>query len=178
MTFLKSLNIFILFLGLSTVAQSQKLGLDETDTQANVKASYLFQISKYTDWPDETKQGPFTIAVIGDPSLFNILRDKYANKPIGSQLLQIAFAEKVSELPSSVQIVYVSDEKDIAECLKVSKKKPMLITTEFDQALDKGVNINFVKQDGIIRFELNDSQSQKKGILFSDKLKGWATKLK
>lgn len=178
MTFLKSLNIILLFLGLSIVAQCQKIGLDETDTQANIKASYLFQISKYTDWPDETKQGPFTIAVIGNNSLFNILRDKYANKPIGSQLLQIAYAEKVAELPSSAQIVYVSSEKDLNECLKVSKKKAMLIITELDEALESGANINFVKQEGIIRFELNDSQSQKKGILFSDKLKGWATKLK
>jgi hypothetical protein len=170
----------LLSLFISVVGMAQKASLDETDTQASVKASYLFQFSKYTDWPEDTKKGPFYIAIAGNASLFEILRDKYANKPIGSQLLQIVQVNSPSEVPENVQIIYVdpSESGVLAEYLKKFRKSTSLIITEKNDALDLGAHINFLKTEGIIRFEINDTGSQQKGILFSDKLKGWATKLK
>ena len=178
MTILRVFNSILLLLFLSFGAFAQKASLDKTDTQASIKASYLFQISRYTDWPDATKQGSFTIAVVGNPSLYSILVNKYANKPIGSQLLKIIYAETAAELKEEVQIIYIAPNIPIGSLVKNSKKKPVLIITEKIGALEQGAHVNFQKIEGIIRFELNDTRSQSNGILFNDKLKGWATKLK
>lgn len=180
MTFKTYLFTGLLSICLSVIGSAQRVGLDETDTQANYKANYLFQFSKYTDWPDDTKKGPFYIAVAGNSSLFEILRDKYANKPIGSQLLQIVQVEKLSDLSEEVQIIYVDPSlaDQLPAYLKKFKKLPSLIITEKTDALDIGAHINFLLVEGILKFEINDTGSQQKGVLFSDKLKGWATKLK
>ena len=103
---------------------------------------------------------------------------KYANKPIGSQLLQILYAENAGEIKEDVQIIYVDPKVPLTAFSKNFKKMPVLLITENDGALDQGAHVNFLKIDGIIRFELNDTRSQNTGILFNDKLKGWATKLK
>lgn len=171
----------ILSLAMPFLMRSQgKVALDDTDTQASVKASYLFQFSKYTDWPEVTKQGNFVIGVMGNSALYTILVDKYANKAIGSQLLQIVEVKDVESCPDIIHILYLdpSQEKLLAKCAKALRKKPTLIITEVEGAMDNGAHINFLKLEGIIRFEINDTRSQESGVSFSDKLKGWAIKLK
>jgi len=171
----------ILCLLLPVLMQAQgKIGLDDTDTQASVKASYLFQFSKYTDWPDATKQGNFVIGVAGNTSLYNILVNKYANKAIGSQLLQIVEIKETGSIPEIIHILYINEElsNDLPKYIKALRKKPSLVVTEIVGAMDQGAHINFLQLDGIIRFEINDTKSQESGVSFSDKLKGWAIKLK
>ena len=51
--------------------------LDNADTQAIMKANFLFHFAAANEWPVETKKGPFRIVVIGNERLFQELIDKY-----------------------------------------------------------------------------------------------------
>lgn len=174
------LSGLLLFLTPLFMMAQNKVALDDTDTQSSIKASYLFQFSKYTDWPEATKQGDFVIGIAGNESLYSILVDKYANKAIGSQLLKIVEIKSPDKELQELQILYVDTKlaNALPNYVKAYQKKPALIVTELNNALDLGAHINFLKTEGIIRFEIDDTRSQESGISFSDKLKGWAIKLK
>ncbi|MFZ6050445.1 YfiR family protein [Halocola ammonii] len=151
--------------------------IDEANTVAMIKANYLFNFSKYSDWPDEYKSGKFHVGVYGDENVFEELLDKYATKSIGSQMLEVTQFESVSEIKRP-HVLFVSKEKrkELSELTKKLSKKSTMIISDFSGALDEGVMINFVVQEGNIRFEINEKEADQRKIILGDKIKNWAIK--
>jgi hypothetical protein len=151
--------------------------IDEANTVAMIKANYLFNFSKYSDWPDEYKSGKFNVGVYGDENVYEELLDKYATKSIGSQMLEVTQFESVSEIKRP-HVLFVSKEKrkELSQLTKKLSKKSTMIISDFSGALDEGVMINFVVKEGNIRFEINEKEADQRKIILGDKIKNWAIK--
>lgn len=180
------MSVFRLFLlsafllaGANFAMAQQDAQLDETDVQSSIKGNYLYNFAKYTDWPESRKKGPFIIAIAGNQSLYEEMLNKYATKPIGSQLLEIKLVEAKNQSAGDCHILYIdpSIKSELPRLVKELKSSVSMIVTEGEGALDQGAHINFRKIDNVIRFELNDTRCMKTGIAISYSLKGLATKI-
>ncbi|MDE0979445.1 MAG: YfiR family protein [Flavobacteriales bacterium] len=151
--------------------------LDNTDTQAIMKANFLFHFSASNEWPAETKAGPFRMAVVGNERLFDELIDKYAMKSIGAQPLEIVSFDTDSDMQAAGFFHLIYSESSGTELEKLAlqwKSHPVLLVTDTESALERGSLINFVAVDRRLRYEINAKEASKKGVLIGSRILSWA----
>lgn len=167
------LFLFWCFCFLPSLLKAQTI--PEDNTVAIIRANYLYQFANYNDWPADRKKGPFTIAVIGNTDVYEIMSAKYAAKPIGSQPLTILTANEAATA-TQVHVLFVDRSKktEIAKYVRDFKGKNTLIVTNWEGALAQGAHINFLSIDGSIRFELSKPGMQEAAITPGVKILQWA----
>ena len=151
--------------------------MKDTDTNAILKASYIYNFAKMIDWPEAEKSGNFIIGVYGSSGVYKELIKKYASKNIGNQQIEV---KKLSDTPTvgKIHLLYITKDKeqDISALLKSIKKKPVLVITENPGSLEKGSIINFIIVDSSLNFELNVDQANKHDLIVGSRLKDLAYK--
>jgi hypothetical protein len=142
---------------------------------AMIRANYLYQFANNNNWPNETKKGKFTVGILGNESVYNIMSAKYGAKPIGSQTLDVL---SLTDIPKTqfLHVLYIdkSRKTELSKCIKELKDKSTLIVTNWEGALTQGSHINFKNVDGTIRFELNKAAMDEKKITPGIKILQWA----
>lgn len=168
---------FVLLSASVNSTDGDEIQLDAANTVAMIKANYLFNFSKYSDWPDEYKTGKFRVGVYGDENVFTELLEKYATKSIGSQMMEVIEFKSISKIDKP-HVLFVSKEKknEFEKISKLLSGSSTMLVSDFNGALDKGAIINFTVRDGNIRFEINEKTAESKSIILGDKIKNWAIK--
>jgi len=134
--------------------------MNEKDTGAVVKASYLYNFAKYIDWPEHEKRGNFIISVMGGDNLYQELVKNYNSKQIGLQQIEIRKLSKTLKI-SDCHIIYVGKESlDLLP--EISAKfgsTPTLIVADGQETLMQGSAISFVWEDKNWLFDLKTSNA-------------------
>jgi len=159
------------------MAFQQSPKMKNTDTNAILKASYIYNFAKMIDWPEAEKSGNFIIGVYGNSSVYKELIKKYASKNIGNQQIEI---KKLSDTPSvgKIHLLYISKDKssDISALVSSVTKEAVLVVTENTGALGKGSIINFVIVNNNLKFELNIETASEHKLIVGSRLKDLAYK--
>ena len=165
------------FLSLLPLQQGE---LDGEDTVANFKAAFLFQFAVANNWPPNTDNQGFVIGIVGGESVYNELVDKYANKPVGSQVLEVIMLDDPSKV-SQCEMIYISkaftknnDETATLTWIKAAENLPILVVCDAQNGLDWGAAINFKVLDSRIRYEINTDQAELHQITIGSKILSWA----
>lgn len=137
----------------------------------NHTAYSLFVVSfaKYASWP--TEGGDFKITVLGKSKVYDELLKMTANKNVNGHAYKIEQAEGVSEI-GDAQIVYISDNKSssLDDLIKLTHGKPMMIVTEREGLTRKGAGLSFLIIDNKLRFDINNTELEKRNIKVSANL--------
>lgn len=149
--------------------------LEEADTVAILKASYLFKFATSNDWPTDVKNGPFKIGIYGHQGVFRELSAKYATKPIGSQALEVHLIEKLDDR-NFYHIVYAPSLNDGAlQKLSTSGKgNPTLYVSDGKENLQRGATISFVVVDNGTRYMINTDEAKRRKITIGSTILLWA----
>ncbi|MBI2281533.1 MAG: YfiR family protein [Bacteroidetes bacterium] len=155
-----------------------KLG-NTIDTNAKIKAVFIYNFTKYIEWPQSYKEGEFTIGIIGETSLYSELIKMTETKKVANQTLEV----KKFETPSAVtkcHILYVCKDKssDINDIIKKLKNNSTLLVTEDNGLMEKGSGINFIIKDNRQKFELNKGNVEKYKLKVSSNLEALAFTVK
>lgn len=171
----QGLNAFFVLMWLLWATLAGAQSIPEDNTVAIIRANYLYQFSNYNDWPSENKKGPFVVGVVGNSDVFDVMVNKYASKPIGSQLLSVIGSNEVSTAPH-VHVLFIdrSRKSELAKYVNEFRGVSTLIVTNWEGALAQGAHINFVSIDGSIRFEMNKAGMQDVTITPGIKILQWA----
>lgn len=148
----------------------------DDDVVAMIKSAYLFKFSTSCDWPDEVKQGPFRVGVIGDEGVFRELNDKYATKPVGAQLFEVFYHEEL-QADDFYHLLYLSPDAGEKEWRAVKKyiaDKPTLVVGDGENALSLGAAISFVTFENGTKYIINPESAQKRGISLGSTIMLWA----
>ena len=173
---MKKLLVIVMSLFMISAAYQQKE--DIVVINAHCKAIYLYNFTKYIEWPGDYKSGNFVIGVYGTyPTLLSELNRMASTKTAGSQKFEIRSVASV-EAASKYHILFISKENlgqftDIATRLK---GKGTLLVTEKDGMTKKGSAINFVLVDNKIKFQLNKPNAEKHSLKVSRELESLAVK--
>ena len=149
------------------------------DTNAKIKAVFIYNFTKYIEWPNSYKEGEFTIGVIGESPLYSELTKMTQTKKVANQSLHVKKFSSVDEI-SRCHILYLSKDKsgEISSLLKSLKNNSTLIVTEETGLVDKGAGINFIIKDNRQKFELNKGNVEKYKLKVSSSLEALAFTVK
>ena len=157
---------FLLLLLGNNGAFSQKM--DKENTNAKIKAVFIYNFTKYFEWPADYRTGNFVITVIGDLALYKELKEMGMKKSGGPQTFEIRTAGNLNEV-ERCHILFISSSYSnlLSEANVKMKGKNTLIITEKTGLAKMGAAINFVAVDNKQKFELNKKNAEKYGLLVS-----------
>jgi hypothetical protein len=173
---MKKLGVLCIGLLLMSAAYQQKE--DIIMINAKCKAIYLYNVTKYIDWPEDYKAGNFVIGVYGNyPMLLTELNRMASTKTAGSQKFEIKSVNTL-ESAGKYHILFISKETlvQFPEIIAKLKGRGTLLVTEKEGMTKKGSAINFVIIDSKIKFQLSKQNAEKHALKVSRELEALAVK--
>lgn len=148
------------------------------NTNAHIKATFIYNFTRYIEWPLELKKGNFVIGVIGNTPLFIELGEMEKKTTRGNQYFSINKYSSINSL-GNCHIIFVAKDQsgNIAEITERFKGKPTLIITESPGMIEKGADINFVITDNKHGFEVNKGNIAAHGLSMASSLATFAIKV-
>ena len=145
---------------------------DPNSSNSKIKATFIYNFTKYIDWPDKYKEGNFVIGVIGANSFYNDLTTLLVKKTVGNQKFEIKSYTNIESVTTFCHILFIPAENSsmLPEALKKLKGKSTLIVTEKSGLAKQGAGINFIIENNKQRFELNKNNVEKYNLKVSSTL--------
>jgi|SRR5581483_979993 len=165
------LSLCLLLMGAAAFGQ-----VDVKQAEAHIKAVYLYNFSKYIQWPSEYRDGDFIIGVLnGSPSMIAELTKMAASKTAGSQKFVVKNFKSAGEI-GKCNILYIPESSNgqLVEVLKKLKGQSTLLVTESVGDAKKGAAINFVLKESKQEFELNKGNAERCKLVVSSSLSALA----
>jgi hypothetical protein len=149
------------------------------DTNAKIKAVYIYNFTKYIEWPKDYRETSFVIGVLGDTPLYSELEKISATKTVFEQRIEVKKFTSASDL-NKCHILYIASGSKEPFSSVVSKIQSFstLIVTDTPGMAAKGSAINFVIMANRQKFELNESNAVKYNLKVSNSLEALAILVK
>lgn len=133
---------------------------------------FIYNFTKYVQWPESKKSGDFIIGVMGDSPLTPYLEAMAKTRTVGDQKLSIRKIDRANSA-KKCHIVFLTESNssllgDLKEALNT---EPTLIITEKPGLGKEGSGINFIQVNGRWKFELNESAVTSQNLKVSSELK-------
>jgi hypothetical protein len=150
--------------GASPAAQAS----EDVTLEYRVKAAYLFNFTKFIEWPDAAVPpgAPITICVAGDSPFGAALDEIIRGEAVNGRPL----AARRAEPPAGCHVVFVPRGTSPAAALRPFRSLPVLTVGESDDFLRQGGMVNFVIDDGKVRFEIDHEAAERAHVRISSRL--------
>lgn len=129
----------------------------KVDTNAKIKAVFIYNFTKYIEWPTADQEGEFKIGILGEnQALYNELDKMSKVKKVANRSFSINTYSSINEagLPHILYIPLDNTEALKDAVAKLKGKSTLIVTEKPGMAL-KGSGINFVIVGSRQKFELN-----------------------
>ncbi len=139
-----------------------------TPLEDAVKTTFLYKFSPFVQWPDSASQ-TFNICVIGNEGIGNALAQAIAGQRYGARIMA---ARNLTAVEADCQIAYVpgNDAPAVAAMLDATRGKPVLTISDLPNNAPAHGIIDFVIEDGHVRFDIDDAAAAQSGLTISSKL--------
>lgn len=146
----------------------------EVAAEYQVKAVFVFNFSRFVEWPPQAftaPDAPFVIGILGDD-------------PFGARLDEAVRGEQIDQHPLSVrrfrtlgdigdcQILFIgrSEGAQLPQVLAALEHRSTLTVSELDRSSERGVMIQFTMENNRIRLRINVEAARAAGLTISSKL--------
>jgi hypothetical protein len=156
---------FLTAIGVS-LAMTPLIG-QEPPLEYQLKAAYLYNFVKFIEWPAAARQGPLTICIAGTNPFGATLEDLVRGESIEGR----AIAARVIQAPQAdCDVVFVPRGVAAGGYLRAARNTPVLTVGESPDFVSQGGIINFVRDAGMIRFEIDQNAARRAGLQISSRL--------
>ena len=168
------------FLAVLAHAAAPRLAAGQTSLEVAVKATDLYKFSAFVDWPPSAFAGPGESAVLcvaGEDPFGPLLDQAVRGQRIGARPIVVMRLDRVERgAPCTILFAGPSRRQPPAEALERVRGEPVLTVT--DGAGDPNARgmIDFVLQDGRVRFRIDPRAAERSGLVISSKLLSLAVK--
>jgi hypothetical protein len=159
-----------LLTGLLLCAWTVPGSAQEGGLEYRVKAAYLFNFTKFVEWPDTAvqKTTAFTICTAAINPFGTVLASTLAEEtaamlPLASRVVGVGEA-------ASCQVLFVPRGVAAAPFLRAVASSPVLTVGESATFLEQGGAINFVIEGGRVRFVINQTAAERVRLRISSRL--------
>ena len=149
---------------------------DNVDTNAKIKAVFIYNFTRYFEWPDAKKSGNFQVHVVGtNPNLIKELAEVAIKKQVGNQKIEVINTPSFDGKKTPHMLFLLPDaSKNLPEAISKLKGKGTLIISEKEGAAKTGSAINFVVIDNKQKFEYSKKNAVSAGLKTSEDFKSLA----
>lgn len=157
-------------------------GPTQVSLEYAVKATYLYKLAPFVNWPPNTfhaPNAPFEICIVGDDPFGDYLEKAIAGHSLGAHPFAVRRMEKL-EPDTDCQIAFIGHlaTQSLGDALAAVSGKPVLTVTDSDITNDGGSIMQFVIEHGRVRFDINTGAATRNHLAISSKLLGLALAVK
>lgn len=154
----------------------------EISLEYAVKATYLYKLAPFVNWPPRTfasPDAPFDICVVGQDPFNDFLEKSVAGRKLGTHPIEVRRLGAVTP-DADCQIAYIGSTRPekVREALQAFNGRPVLTVTDSNDPDSSGSIVQFVIDRGHVRFEINNSAAIRNHLVISSKLLNLALAVK
>ncbi len=163
-------------LGLAAISPAAERGRglvqqEGSPYEYDVKAVFLYNFSRYVEWPEALEPEGLTIVVLGESAIVSPLREIARKGAVGKAPIVVRQCFEIGRI-GRPRILFIAKSAAplIAQVLKETRGTDILTVGESEGLAARGVAINFVERDGTIRFEMSERTLRETRIQVSSQL--------
>lgn len=142
--------------------------------EAEVKSAFLFQFTRYVEYPDsafESDKAPFVMGVLGKSAITDALREAVRGKNVEGRPIVVRQMNIGTEMKQChVLFIPESQSHHLPEVLKTLVDAPVLTVGESAGFASQGGIIGFFTEQNRLRFEVNLESARRARLTISSKL--------
>ncbi len=144
-------------------------------TEYEVKAAYIFNFTKFIDWPEasfDNSASPYVLGIYGNDPFGDIIKKIIGNRQSNRRKWVVKYYNRPEQI-KKCHVLFITDVKnsEVNQLLESIKDKPILsVGDEVNQFCEQGGIINFTQKNSSKRFEINNKEAKKAGLSISSKL--------
>jgi uncharacterized protein DUF4154 len=139
----------------ATVFYAGTISAQNAEQEANLKAAFIYNFTKYIDWGPYNRDSIFLIGVAGDSPIIESLDAIAADSRINNKRIVVKSISNGSEIPYC-DIVFISKKCRMPLNYVLSKTRPGVLTiSERPGFAEAGTAFNFVLINNRLKFEAN-----------------------
>ncbi len=141
------------------------------ESEASVKAAYLFNFAKLVEWPSSafsSGKAPLVIGVMGREAVGDELARACASATAGGHPVEVRRVS-MSEV-RDCHLVYVPESERGDGAIAAAQGAPVLVVGEGENFARRGGALAFVKDSGTLKFDANPAAAARNGLTVSAKL--------
>ena len=146
------------------------MAADQLVTEYRIKAAFLFNFTRFVNWPEQPASDSFTLCVLGEDP-FGIHLDPLESKVVNGRALAIRRIQDTTAT-DNCQMVYISESVtgEIGAILSRLSQAPVLTVSDSERFTEQGGIIQFRLIDNKVRFDININAASDSGLNISSKL--------
>lgn len=143
-------------------------------TEYEVKATYLYNFSRFVEWPAQALQAQsdsFTICVLGDNPFGPALKATVAQETIAGKSV-VAKQVPAPQDAMSCRVLFISSSEDkrLKEILTSLGTASVLTVSDLPNFAQRGGMVQFILEGNKVRFEVNSATAERAGLTLSSEL--------
>ena len=160
--------------GLIFFVCAQGLRAADAPTENQVQAVFLYNFSRFVEWPAQAfaaPTDPFVIGILGSDPFGARLDEAVRNEQINGHPLTVRRFRSAAEV-ENCQILFIdrSEIGRLGQILTVLDHHNTLTVSQADGAAQRGVMIQFATEKSRIRLRINVEAARASGLTISSKL--------
>jgi hypothetical protein len=142
-------------------------GAQEVSLEYRLKAAYLLNFTKFVEWPPAASPHPFRMCLAGHDPFGEALAVALRGETVGGRSIDV----RVIVTPEAgCDMLFVPHDVPATPFLRAARGSPTLTVGEMPRFTAQGGVINFVLQDGTVRFQINPEEAERAGLRISSHL--------
>lgn len=149
-------------------------------SESQVKAVYLYNFGKFVHWPADRAPHPDSLAicVFGKDPLGPVLDSTVAGESIDGKKITVSRPSRIQDTGEcNILFISSSEEDHLAPILSMARRAGVLTVSDMPRFAEHGGVIEFVMQEGKIRFQVNRAAAEQSGLALSSQLLKVASKV-
>ena len=151
---LNKIILFILVIILNSINSQAQV------TENEYKAAFIERFTRFIEWPAnehlKNEDAPFTITILGENTLGQALDEFFDAITIKNKKVKLIYTTSLSKIEES-DLIFVSGsyKRNIPQLLSHIENLPILTISDTPGFATDGIQINLVRKESHIRYEIN-----------------------
>ena len=168
------LGSLLAFLALAQLAIAPQVQPQDSPSEYQVKAAYLFNFLKFVEWPEEAfpdPLAPIMIGIAGDDPFGSALPQVVVGKTVQGRDLVIRKYRAGEDLRSThILFISASEKKRVPQIVVSLRGSSVLTVADFNEFLGEGGMIQLYSENNRIRFAIDVDATGRAKLKISSKL--------
>jgi hypothetical protein len=168
------LGSLLAFLALAQLAIAPQVQPQDSPSEYQVKAAYLFNFLKFVEWPEEAfpdPLAPIVIGIAGDDPFGSALPQVVMGKTVQGRDLVIRKYRAGEDLRSThILFISASEKKRVPQIVVSLRGSSVLTVADFNEFLGEGGMIQLYSENNRIRFAIDVDATGRAKLKISSKL--------
>ena len=159
------LNSHILGMNARLLCQTEK------GHEYELKATFIYHFTRYIQWPHTEGSESFDIGILGQSEIVKHLEEIAKKKTVKNKKMAIKHLDHIEDI-QDCEIVFVSASRgeDLDRILQNIGDKNILTISDTKGFAQRGIAINFIIEQGKMKFEINTRALERAGLVVSSQL--------